>query len=126
MSTVPAAWRCQWPFTGFSSPVNNPPTINSANAGQAIPVKFSLGGSRGLAIFQPGYPRATAVTCASSAPIDAIEQVSTATTSGLQYDTGSGQYTYIWKTVKSMAGNCWQLQLGLIDGTTRTALFKFK
>ncbi|HYP53444.1 MAG TPA: HYR domain-containing protein, partial [Pyrinomonadaceae bacterium] len=31
-------------FTGFFAPVANLPTFNKANAGQAIPVKFSLGG----------------------------------------------------------------------------------
>ena len=39
-----------WPFTGFFSPVDNLPTVNVAKAGSTIPVKFSLGGNRGLGI----------------------------------------------------------------------------
>src|SRR5262249_24123722 len=31
-------------FTGFFSPVSNPPVLNVVNAGRAIPVKFSLSG----------------------------------------------------------------------------------
>jgi hypothetical protein len=36
----------RYTFTGFFSPVDNPPTVNVAKAGSAIPVKFSLGGNR--------------------------------------------------------------------------------
>src|SRR5207237_6662926 len=38
-------------FTGFFSPVGNPPVLNAVNAGRAIPVKFSLSGNKGLDIF---------------------------------------------------------------------------
>ena len=44
-------------FTGFLSPVKNPPNLNSVNGGSTVPVRFSLGGFRGLAIFAPGNPR---------------------------------------------------------------------
>ncbi len=116
-----------WPFTGFFAPVDNLPTLNTATAGQTIPVKFSLGGNRGLAIFQPGYPRAVTVACQANATLDVIEEVSTATTSGLQYDATTNRYQYNWKTAKTMAGKCWQLQLGLKDGSTAAlANFKFK
>src|SRR5258707_13233200 len=43
-------------FTGFFSPVNNPPTLNSVVAGRAIPVKFSLSGDKGLNIFAVNSP----------------------------------------------------------------------
>ena len=39
-----------FPFTGFFDPVNNKPVLNVAHAGDAIPVRFSLGGDRGLGI----------------------------------------------------------------------------
>jgi hypothetical protein len=41
-------------FSGFFAPVQPPPTVNVAKAGGAIPVKFSLGGDRGLNIFSSG------------------------------------------------------------------------
>ncbi len=30
------------------------------------------------------------------------------------------------KTAKSFAGRCYELQIRFVDGSTRTALFKFK
>ena len=99
--------------------------MNTANAGQSIPVKFSLGGNRGLAIFKPLYPKVVASSCSTTAPQDAIETYAT-TNSGLQYDTTSGQYTYVWKTDKALAGQCVTFQLGLIDGSNQFAYFKFK
>ena len=62
------------PFNGFFSPVDNLPTLNKVKAGSAVPVKFSLGGNRGLAIFTSGYPRSAVTTCDSTAPVDGIEE----------------------------------------------------
>jgi hypothetical protein len=112
-------------FTGFFQPVDNPPTVNIVNAGRAIPVKFSLGGNRGLAIFAPGYPRVVTTTCGSGGPTDEIETTVTADSSGLQYDASSGQYTYTWKTQKTWVG-CRRLELLFVDGSLRVADFKFK
>ena len=50
-------------FSGFFQPVDNAPMVNVVKAGSAIPVKFSLGGNRGLDIFRTGYPRATTLSC---------------------------------------------------------------
>ena len=44
-------------FAGFFPPVDNLPAWNSVKAGQAIPIKFSLGGNKGLNIFATGYPQ---------------------------------------------------------------------
>ncbi len=115
-----------WQFTGFFNPVNNPPVVNVATAGSAVPVKFSLGGNRGLTFFVSGYPASQKVTCDTDAPLDAIEQTVTAGSSSLQYDAGSNQYTYVWKTDKSWAGTCRDLTLLLPSGSFRKAQFKFK
>ena len=116
-----------WPFGGFQQPVDSLPTVNQANAGQAIPVKFSLGGNRGLNIFQAGFPKVVANACpGTTVPVDAIESYATSN-AGLSYDAGSNTYTYVWKTDKKLAGGCYQLQLGLVDGNTDpVAEFKFK
>ncbi len=50
----------QFPFTGFFSPVKAAPDLNTAKAGQTVPLKFGLGGDRGLDIFANG-PTATQV-----------------------------------------------------------------
>jgi hypothetical protein len=125
-STAHATLNLLWPFAGFFAPVNNPPTVNVATAGSAAPVKFSLGGNRGLDIFQTGYPKVIAASCTTGAPTDAIEETVTAGSSSLQYDAAAERYTYIWKTQTSFAKSCRKLVLRLIDGSEREALFKFR
>jgi hypothetical protein len=115
--------KVHWPFTGYSSPVDNPPTVNTANAGSGIPVKFSLGGDRGLNILAAGSPSISQFTC-TNAPTDPIEETSSALTSSLSFS--GGQYVYNWKTLKSYAGNCYQFKLTLVDGSIHIANFKFK
>jgi hypothetical protein len=111
-------------FGGFLRPVDNLPTVNVVKAGQAIPVKFSLGGNQGLAIFAAGYPKVVAMAC-SGAMQDAVEETMTAGGSSLQYDAATGQYIYVWKSEKSWAGSCRQLQVKFADGTTQFANFSF-
>ncbi|MET0626560.1 MAG: PxKF domain-containing protein [Pyrinomonadaceae bacterium] len=113
-------------FTGFFSPVSNPPVLNEVKAGQNIPLKFSLGGNQGLAIFAPGFPASQQVNCATNVPVNVLEETETPGGSTLTYDAGSGRYQYNWKTEKSWAGTCRVLVVTFIDGSTYTANFKFK
>ena len=92
-------------WAGFFQPVDNLPALNSVNAGRAIPVKFSLGGNKGLNIFAPGYPKSEQITCNSGAEVDGIEETVTAGNSSLSYSAGSDQYNYVWKTEKAWAGS---------------------
>ena len=98
--------------------------MNVVKAGQAIPVKFSLGGNMGLAIMAAGYPRSVAMTCAGGLQ-DAVEETLTAGGSSLSYDPTTGQYIYVWKSEKSWAATCRQLQVKLADGTYHNADFSF-
>ena len=113
-------------WTGFFQPVDNLPTLNVVKAGSAIPVKFGLGGNKGLNIFAAGYPKSQMVACDSTEPLDDIEQTVTAGSSSLTYDPLTGQYNYVWKTDKTWVGTCRQLVVKLIDGTVHYANFKFK
>ncbi|MDQ3805757.1 MAG: PxKF domain-containing protein, partial [Acidobacteriota bacterium] len=113
-------------FTGFFAPVENPPTLNQVNAGRAIPVKFSLSGNKGLAIFAADYPASQQIACSTSAPISDIEETVTAGSSSLAYEASSDRYHYVWKTNSAWAGTCRQLVVKLNDGSSHTALFKFK
>ena len=123
--TVP---RTLYNFSGFFSPVSNPPVLNSVNAGRAIPVKFSLGGNRGLNIFAavPNNPGSGAITCDATAQLVNVEQTVAAGNSSLSYDAVADQYTYVWKTDSSWAGTCRQLVLQLNDGSIHRANFKFR
>jgi hypothetical protein len=55
-----------------------------------------------------------------------IETTVTAGSSSLQFDAGTGKYTYVWKTDSAWAGTCRDLILLLPSGSLRTAFFKFK
>jgi uncharacterized membrane protein len=121
--------RAQFEFTGFFAPVRNPGStapyvVNRAKAGQAVPIKFSLNGDKGLNILSDGYPRSKPVSC-TLADAGGGEPTRTAGRPGLSYRRGADRYSYIWKTEKAWAGTCRQFMLGLTDGSIRTALFKF-
>jgi ELWxxDGT repeat protein len=118
-----ALMETKYPFTGFFQPVDNLPTTNAVKAGAAVPVKFSLGGNRGLNVLASASP--LLVQCSTGATIDNIEETVTAGGSSLNYDAASGQYAYIWKTDKLWAGSCRELQLKLDDGEVYRARFTF-
>ena len=113
-----------FPFTGFFSPVDNLPTLNSVNAGSSVPVKFSLSGFRGLNLFAQGYPKSQPMSCAGGV-IDPIEEVAPPGGSGLSYDPVLDRYKYIWKTERSWRGTCRQLVVRFRDGTEQRANFRF-
>jgi hypothetical protein len=115
-----------WTFRGFFQPVDNVPTLNVANAGSAIPVKFSLTGDQGLAILATGYPTSGQFDCDDDAPTDAIETTATPGGSLLQYSAGSDTYTYIWKTERSWSNTCRRFVIKLADGTVHYADFQFR
>jgi hypothetical protein len=124
MSTKTVTYQI-WQWTGFLPPIGNPPTLNVAKAGNAIPIKFSLGGNRGLNFFTSGSPSSQQVACDSTAPVDLIGSTVTAGQSSLAYDSKSNTYTYTWKTDTSWANTCRELTLMFANGDTRKAEFKF-
>jgi hypothetical protein len=117
-----------YPFNGFFQPIDNGGVYNKAKIGSTIPVKFSLGGDKGLNIFAAGYPQVSKpIACGSNPAVDAVEEYSTATNSGLKYDSVANQYIYNWKTDSTIkAGECRQLIVKLADGSVaKTANFTF-
>jgi hypothetical protein len=104
--------RFYQPFTwrGFFRPVDNPPATNEVNAGSTVPVKFSLDGDQGLAIFAAGYPKSGGTTTEGS----------------LSYDDREDQYTYTWRTDRAWSGQTRQLVVKLKDNSEHTANFRFR
>jgi hypothetical protein len=113
-----------YPWSGFFSPVDNTGTLNTAKAGLAIPVRFSLGGNQPAPVVASGYPTVQSVTCPAW-PTDAIEETVSASGSSLKYDGATGQYVYTWKTTKGWANGCRRLTFVFKDGTRQEATFKF-
>jgi hypothetical protein len=89
---------------------------NVSKAGSAVPLKFSLHGNQGLAIFAQGYPMSQQVLATGSFTDNTV--AATAGESGLSYDAASDQYTYVWKTNKEWSGQNRQVVLELNDGVT--------
>lgn len=112
-------------FNGFFPPIDNRPTLNVVKAGRSVPVKFSLGGDKGLDIFADGFPRSEQVTCGEDAVTDGVETESRKARD-LKYHARSDTYSYVWKTEKSWAGTCRQLIIQFSDGSRVRADFKFK
>lgn len=127
-ATSTATYMVTWPFGGFTGPVNGGSTVNATKAGGVVPVKFSLGGDRGLAILATGYPKSVKVNCATSAPIDSLEEYATVSPGNntLSYDAASGLYGYNWKTDKSWSNTCRDFIVRLSDGSEYRAKFQFK
>ena len=101
------------------------PGRETVGPGKGIPVRFSLAGDHGLAIFADGYPQSAPLACGSTTAVDGIQTV-TAGASGLSYDAASDSYTYVWKTNKAWAQTCRQLIVRLKDGTVHHANFTFR
>ena len=125
-NSASATYTVIYDWNGFFSPVENPSAWNSAKAGQAVPLKFSLGGNQGLTVLAAGYPKVVALVCPTTAQVDPIEEYATeAANSKLIYDAEADQYNYVWKTDKAWAGKCFRVDVKLNDTTTHSAYFKF-
>jgi hypothetical protein len=110
--------------------VDNPPTVNTANAGRSIPVKWRITDASGVGISDPASfvsLTSSSISCSSGDPQDTIETYSGS--SGLQY-LGNGNWQFNWSTPKSYAGSCRAMSLNLLDGPGtalgRTASFQFR
>jgi uncharacterized delta-60 repeat protein len=117
-------------FTGFLPPVENPPVMNTAKAGQTVPVKWQLTDSGGSYISDLSVVTGITfqqVQC-SDVSTALTNEVSTTTSgsSGLHYDTTANQFVYNWMTDKSMAGNCYLLTLTLYGFDKHEAYFNIK
>lgn len=120
---IASNWECRfYDFKGLKSPLSDMPVLNSAKAGQSIPVKFSLGADWGLNIMAVGYPKSEVIACNSTDKVQGVDAV--VMSEPLSYE--DGQYKFVWKTDKSYADSCRQLVIRLNEGTTIRANFNFK
>ncbi len=117
-------YNVDYSFTGFLAPVKNPPAVNKDEAGDVVPIKFSLGGNAGLAILAAGYPISVPIACHSGDELSGGTPTAESC-KGLTYNPSTGVYTYPWKTRRDWRDTCRQFILQLTDGTTHVANFKF-
>ena len=60
LSAAASVWNvgiARYAFYGFASPVDNEPVVNTSKAGSVVPVRFGLGGDKGLRCSLPSRPR---------------------------------------------------------------------
>ena len=112
-------------WSGFFAPVRNPPSVNEAKAGSAVPLKFYVGGYQGLEVLKAGFPASQFTPCGGY-PAGRPVPASTSGSSRLSYDHETGQYHYVWKTENAWAGTCRELTLTLADGSLHHAAFRFR
>ncbi len=126
-ATASAAYHVIYNFTGFSQPVDNPPLLNSANSGQAIPLKWRITDANGNPVTNLASVKVTALSlaCPIGVTPDLIEEYATGN-SGL-LNQGNGYYQFNWKTPANYARSCktMLLDLGEGSGMERMALFQF-
>ena len=111
-TTRTVSYSVVYPFSGFLGSVANPPTLNSIKSGLNVPLAFSLGGNRGLAILAAGSPSSQAINCTTHAATSGL----TPAAGALAYSSTRGSYTYAWQTSAVWAGTCEQLTLILDNG----------
>jgi subtilisin family serine protease len=114
-------------FSGFLSPVNNPPVVNSGKAGRTYPVKWQLRDTSGalittLSAVSAITYKSTSCTNFAGEPVDALE-VTAVSTGGtaLRYDATDNQYVYNWDAPKT--AGCYTLSVKFSDGSVRQAYF---
>jgi len=116
-------------FNNFPQTLAYLPTVNKANAGQAIPVKWRITDKNGLPVSDPAS--FTSITsyrldCATfeGDPTSEVDEYA-AGSSGLQY-LDDGWWQFNWKTAKTYKGQCRIMRLTLDDHSVHTASFSFK
>ena len=118
-------------FSGFEPPLkpaDDPTLLNTVKAGSSVRAQFSLGGDRGLEIFE-SPPTSQSVTCSTDETFGPVEGALPPGKKGggLSYDPETDLYTYTWKTSSNFAkGSCRRLTLHFADDSTHSGYFKFK
>lgn len=108
-------------FTGFLSPIGNPPELNEVPAGQVVPLSFQFQGNRRGAIFQFPYPQSKQIDCATDRFADP-----TAAPSDGKLKAFRNGYTFYWQTDPTWRGTCRQFQVLFSDGRFGQANFSFR
>jgi hypothetical protein len=118
--------KVDYRFAGFLQPVDGGDVLNTAKAGQVIPLRWRLTDADGLPVTTLTVATITVkdLSCALGSTTDQVEEYA-AGGSGLQ-NLGDGNYQLNWRSPTSYARSCKTLTLALGDGSvTYTARFQF-
>jgi hypothetical protein len=115
-ASASTSYSVRYAFAGFYSPLVAEPASASVRAGDTVPVKFSLGGDRGLDVLARAGWRPCFVTTGDSSTVFG----------SLSYSARPDRYTFMWQTDKAWAGSCREVFVVLRDGTSHAALVTFR
>jgi hypothetical protein len=111
---------------GFLPPIENPPKVNVATAGNAVPIKWQLKDAFGSFITDVGTVQSVSyqsANCNFTEPFGATIALPRGG-SVLRYDNNNNQFVYNWSTPTTPG--CYVFTLTLTDGTQHQAYFNFK
>jgi hypothetical protein len=126
-----------WPkyqFGSFKPPMDNPPVLNLAHAGQTIPLKWQVLDSSGNPVtdLSSANVKVTVETlasppCETAGTTPNLSEEQSAGGTGLK-NLGDGNYQWNWKSPASYADSCkiLKLDLGEGPGNEHIAWFQFK
>ncbi len=114
-----------WPYTRIAESARVRAGLSTVQPGHVASIRFSLGAYRGSEIFVPGAPVSAEIGCASRAAVDEDALVDPTARGALDYDAGTGVYTYRWVTSAAWVDTCRRLRLQFVDGSAHDVLFWF-
>jgi hypothetical protein len=120
-----ATYSVTYGFGGFSPPVDNPPTINFANAGRTVPFKWHLVDATGSPITSLGGVtlRAIGTSCDGSALADEVELYASEGNGFI--NRGNGDYQFNWQSPTAYQASCKRIELDMGDGSAHASNFWF-
>jgi len=112
-------YKIVYSFSGFDPPVSTTGSIDDAKAGDALPLRLSLQGDKGLSI----------VTQTTSQPVSCADWSSLGTTTTgqgkLSYNPSTDRYLDLVATDPNWKGSCRTVDLQLDDATHHTVHVRF-
>ena len=110
-------------FQGFFGPIHDGSVVN---AGDAIPIVFSLGGDQGLDVLAADSPSSVQTDCGHPGAPTGGDPASSQSDRGLIFHSWTGHYVFMWQTRKAWAGTCRTFVLGLRDGSVARLTVSFR
>ena len=121
---ISASYHVIYRFKGFFPPLENPPAINRAVAGQTIPIKFEVldANSKPVKNLDQIFIHYEVVKCNADWTEVDLSVTNIIEEPGLKHQ-GDGRYQFNWKTNKGYANSCKIVTLDLGDGSEEKHTF---
>ncbi|MDQ4137343.1 MAG: PxKF domain-containing protein [Actinomycetota bacterium] len=114
-----------WPFSMVPRAIVHGASPDGEQAAKVVPVRFRLGGFRGLEVLAERAPVSTPVDCHFRTPRVVASPASAPAKGVLTYDPLMDTYTFWWRRSEAWADTCRWLILKLDDGSIHSVLVTF-